>query len=135
MSCPHNWPGEIPEGSVRATDIALRDHITYYRAVWDSSKKRFRDDQWEKIDATVTEVSGDRIILWSVVDQRKCKPKLQQIANGKPIRELWANENERKPFAELKAWEPNCRVPEELLRIIAKNDSYERRVEKQGGFK
>jgi hypothetical protein len=87
------------------------------------------------VDATVTEVSGDRVILWSVGGQRKFKPKLQQIANGKPIRELWENEKEREPFARLRPWEPSCRIPEELRRIIAKNDSYERRVEKEGRFK
>ncbi len=136
MSCPPNWPGTIPEGSVRATDIALRDHITYYRQVRDSSKNRFRDDQWEKIDATVTDICGDRVILSSSVGHRRYKPRPQQIANGKPIRELWANEEERKPFAQFRQWEEDDgRVPDELWRIIAKNDAYERRVEKQGGFK
>lgn len=130
MSCPPNWPGKIPEGSVRATDIALRDHITYYRQVWDSSKRRFRDDQWEKIDATVTDISGGRIILWSALGHREFKPKLQQIAAGKPIRELWANEEERKPFALLTQWEDDGRVPDELWRIIAKDNAYERRRDK-----
>jgi len=72
--------------------------------------------------------------MWSVLGQRTFKPKLQQIADGKPIRELWANEEERKPFAELKPWEPKVHIPEELYHAIAHNDSYERRVEKQGGF-
>jgi len=136
MPSPPNWPPKnIPQDSVSATDIALRDHITYYRGVWDGSKNRFRDDQWEKIDATVAEVSGDRVILWSMLVHRNYKPTLQQITDSKTIRELWANEEERKPFAELKPWEPKVHIPEELYHAIAHNDSYERRMEKQGGFK
>ena len=131
--CPPNWPGTIPEGSILATDIALGDHIVFCRKVWDSSKSRWRDDVWQKIIATVTEVSGDRVILWAAY--ARYKPTIQQIADGQAIRELWADEEERKPFAKLIPWEPDCRVPEELWHAIAHHDSYEQRLEKHGESK